>query len=162
MADHSQDASPPPLEFYKLIRSQLEHEDSLVTNRISWFLTSQSFFFSAYAITSNGYISTPRPNLPMPPGHGATFTDPRLLLLWIVPTLSIVTCVLTGVGIFASIDALHRLRRIYLNSPLRGFDEHLPPVEGFRATNVTGMAAPALLPVIFMCVWLYLLQRRFF
>ena len=38
------------VDYYRLIRSRIEHEDSLITQRLSWFIGSQSFFFTAYAI----------------------------------------------------------------------------------------------------------------
>ena len=45
---------PPPHfnseDFYKLIRGQIEHEDNLIGTRLNWFMASQSFLFSAYAI----------------------------------------------------------------------------------------------------------------
>ena len=43
--------SPPPeaslLELYKLARSQIEHENTLVGQRITWFLTFQGLLFAA-------------------------------------------------------------------------------------------------------------------
>ena len=43
-------AAVQPVEYYKLIRSQIEHEDNLNSQRLSWFVASQSFLFTAYAI----------------------------------------------------------------------------------------------------------------
>jgi hypothetical protein len=45
-----------PVDLYHLVRSQIEHEDNLVSARLSWLLASQSCVFTAYAITLNGPV----------------------------------------------------------------------------------------------------------
>ena len=40
------------IEYYQIIRSQIEHEDNLINQRLSWFVAAQAFLFSAYAISS--------------------------------------------------------------------------------------------------------------
>src|SRR4051812_34233955 len=44
------------LELYQIVRSQLEHEDNLVSQRLSCLLAAQSFLFTAYAISLNGPV----------------------------------------------------------------------------------------------------------
>src|ERR1700677_351087 len=44
-------------DYYDQVRHQIEHEDDLITQRISWLMASQSFLFSAYAIVLNGLKS---------------------------------------------------------------------------------------------------------
>jgi hypothetical protein len=34
-----------PLEWYRLFRSRIEHEDNLIVQRLSWLMASQSCFF---------------------------------------------------------------------------------------------------------------------
>ena len=57
-----------PLQYYAIIRSQIEHEDNLVGQRLSWFVAAESFLFTAYAITvsnirpENNGSSPSRPN----------------------------------------------------------------------------------------------------
>ena len=43
---HIVDTPLPQLEYYRIIRGQLEHEDDLISGRLSWFVASQSFLFS--------------------------------------------------------------------------------------------------------------------
>ena len=38
------------IQYYQIIRSQIEHEDNLINQRLSWFVAAQAFLFSAYAI----------------------------------------------------------------------------------------------------------------
>lgn len=157
-------ATPDPIDFYRVVRGQLEHEDNLVTNRTSWFLTSQSFLFSAYAIIANGYVSTPRAAAPINAlaGGAGGGADPRRILLVIIPGVSVIVCVLTLVSILSGVAALHTLRRFYDDSPHRCAPATLPPVQGYRATRLAGVAAPLLLPVLFLAVWVFLLVRRLF
>ena len=42
------------VRFYQAIRARIEHEDGLTVNRLSWLVGSQSFLFTAYALTLNG------------------------------------------------------------------------------------------------------------
>jgi hypothetical protein len=41
------------IQYYEIIRSQIEHEDNLINQRLSWFVAAQAFLFSAYAILLN-------------------------------------------------------------------------------------------------------------
>ncbi len=140
------------IELYQIVRGQLEHEDNLITNRLNWFITSQSFLFTAYAILANGLAT------PGPAGTG----DARRILLLLIPGLSIVTSLLVSLSIFSGIVALKNLRKFFTNRGGGPAEDAFPPVQGYRSTRTAGLAAPVLLPMIFMGVWLYLLARRLF
>ena len=45
-----------PLERYQLFRSRIEHEDTLILQRLSWLMASQSFLFTAYAIVTSAAV----------------------------------------------------------------------------------------------------------
>ena len=45
--------SIPRIQYYQIIRSQIEHEDNLINQRLSWFVAAHAFLFSAYAILLN-------------------------------------------------------------------------------------------------------------
>src|SRR5580658_8096117 len=38
------------LQLYSIFRDYIKHEDDLINQRLSWFLTLQGFFFAAYAL----------------------------------------------------------------------------------------------------------------
>ena len=44
------DYSSPDIVAWKLARSAIEHENLLVNHRMTWFLTSQAFLFSAFVL----------------------------------------------------------------------------------------------------------------
>ena len=59
-AGKSHERTCSPLDFYRLIRSQIEHEDNSQQQRLSWLVASQSFLFTAFAIVlSNLQIEKP-------------------------------------------------------------------------------------------------------
>jgi hypothetical protein len=143
------------LDYYRIVRGQIEHEDNLVGSRISWFVTSQSFLFSAYAIIASNIQ-------PKPAGTGATAMDAKHVLLVIIPTVAILTSVLLLLAICSGIAAMSALRAGYNTIAPKPADHLLPPIHGSTATRLTGMAAPVLLPPLFMAVWIFLLVRRLF
>ena len=54
----SDDGDLSRADYYRLIRSQIEHEDELVNLRVVWQLLVQSFFFSAYAMLLDAPLSS--------------------------------------------------------------------------------------------------------
>ena len=80
---------------------QLEHEDVLMVNRLSWLVASQSFLFTAYAIVLNQTSAAGTPVTVMRKGQ----------LLQIVPELGLATCGLIYLGVVAGIYVTVALRR---------------------------------------------------
>jgi hypothetical protein len=150
-------ANPPPqevqrLDYYRILRGQIEHEDNLVGSRISWFVTSQSFLFSAYAIIATSFQVT----------AAQTALDAKHLLLVIIPSIAIAASVLILFSIISGIRAMEELRKRYVQLIAGWQDPLLPPIQGNRLNRMIGMAAPVLLPPLFMAVWVFLLLRRLF
>jgi hypothetical protein len=143
---------PNFLDYYRILRGQIEHEDNLVGSRISWFVTSQSFLFSAYAIIATG----------IQPTASQTALDAKHVLLVVIPGLAIAASVLILMSIFSGFTAMKALRKRYTRVAPQDADLLLPPIQGDRLNRLAGMAAPALLPPLFMAVWIFLLVRRLF
>jgi hypothetical protein len=147
---HIADTPLPQIDYYRIIRGQLEHEDDLISGRLSWFIASQSFLFSAYAILVSSLhpiSKTPDPN------------DSRRVLLVLISALATATCLLIFFSILSGIAAMRHLRSLY-NRTAASHPGELPPVQGYRSTQMLGLAAPILLPILYMTVWLFLLIRR--
>jgi hypothetical protein len=140
---------PSLLEVYRLIRSQIEHEDGLISQRLSWFIMSQSFLFTAFAIT----VANARPA----PAGALDITVPRLSLLAFIPLVAIASSLLIGVSLVAAVLALRNLRRHFRATPGADGGHGLPPIHGAGATRVLGLIAPLLLPPLFLGVWTFLL-----
>ena len=138
-----------PDRYYSLIRSQIEHEDSLIGTRLSWLAAAQSFFFTAYAIVTSNFGPT----------HPQWAIAQMHLLLTLLPIVAILTCLLIFTSIIAGLLAIAALRRLYITYVDHQAIEGLPPVQGYRRNRVLGEAAPFLVPLVFLCVWLILLVK---
>ncbi len=140
------------LDCYRILRGQIEHEDNLVGSRISWFVTSQSFLFSAYAIIAGG----------IQPNAAKASLEAKHVLLVVVPSMAIVTSVLILISIVSGYEAMRLIRVKYMDLLSHAQRQQLPALQGNRRTRLAGMASPVLLPPLFMGVWIFLLVRRLF
>jgi hypothetical protein len=135
------------LDLYRLVRARLEHEDILTVNRLSWLVASQSFLFTAYAITLNGLAVA---------GHSSV-SDRQAMLCRVIPLVGLATTALIYAGLLAGAVAMKRLR-----AELRqrvGEEERLgvPAVLPSESIMTYGQIAPRMLPIVFLVVWMYLL-----
>lgn len=144
--------APLPLDrYYSMIRGQIEHEDNLISTRLNWFITSQSFLFTAYAITAGNIQQV-----------GPTTSHERLeSLLYLIPLVAFAISAVICFGITAGVLAMRTLRRQYQAYVDAVVALPLPPVQGYRITRVLGISAPLILPVMFLVVWLFLLVKGF-
>ncbi len=135
-----QNSSIGLVDRYNQVRGQIQHEDNLITQRLSWFLTSQSFLFTAYAIL----ISSP----------------PRMaLLLKVIPLIAIIAGALISLSIFAGLKVMRDLRRGFSPWLDAARETGLPALQGTCGTRFLGMLAPVLLPPTFMVAWIVLIVR---
>src|SRR6476620_9577514 len=109
------------LERYHILRDQIQHEDNLTTQRLSWLMASQAFLFSAYAIVMNGPETVMRPFV----------REQREWLITAIPALAFSTAALIYVSILAGVAALSNLHRHAEKvCALCGVDSGLPPIQG--------------------------------
>ena len=139
------------IEYYKIIRSQIEHEDNLINQRLSWFLAAQAFLFTAYAILLNAPTEV----------RAQKFATQQDLLFLLVPIVAIGLSVLIYTTVFAAMIAMAHLRRLLESHVKEQERAVLPPVQGYRLTLVLGQAAPILIPLLFIVIWIVLLIRSF-
>jgi hypothetical protein len=134
---------PSAVECYNILRDQLQHEDNLITQRLSWLMGSQAFLFTAYAIVLN---SPERPK-------NALIGSLQDYLLGTVPIVSLLCAVLIYASIIAGVLAMlkiHRSTHHFCNDAAVRF----PSLRGRKLTLYMGFASPLLLPPIFIVVWL--------
>ena len=129
-----------------IIHRQLEHEDGLMVNRLSWLVASQSFLFTAYAIVLNSV-----------PQAQSTATTPRQELLRnLLPVLGLTTSGLIYLGVLAGMCVCTALRRLLREHRGRGAAIG-GVILGTATTYSLGLAAPLLLPPLFFVAWTTLL-----
>jgi hypothetical protein len=130
-----------PADWYRTIRDQIQHEDVLIVQRLSWLMAAQSFLFTAYAIIAN---ATPQARSPL-------LAKQQDLLFNIIPAVACISDILIYCSVIAGVLALYRLRKAYAThlSPIGGF----PEIQGNRLTRSLGIASPMLLPLVFLIAW---------
>jgi hypothetical protein len=143
----SEENSISPLEQYHVVRGQIEHEDNLVSQRLSWLLASQSFLFTAYAITLNGPIQS----------HVRSFETRADMLLSLLTLVGVVSVLLIWISILAGVTAMKRLRNGLHARVGDLLPEGLPPIQTTGIPFLAGQLGPVLTPVIFIVVWMVLL-----
>ena len=131
------------------VRRQIEHEDVLIVNRLSWLIASQSFLFTAYAIMLNGPVLTRNEHFA---AHGE-------LLVKIIPLLAISAGALIYLGICGGIRVMADLRR-ELARHRAAIGNLRPPIQGSPLTLFLGHCAPLGLPPIFAAAWVILLLTQ--
>jgi hypothetical protein len=128
------------LAYYQHLRSRLDHEDSLIVNRLAWLMAAESFFFSAYAIALNG-AGTPH----------------HRRLLHLIPLVAMASSALIFVAIVAAVRALWWIHGLIKSRVPDPATLGLPPLHSPASMTLPGLAAPIILPPLFFTVWCYLL-----
>jgi hypothetical protein len=130
-----------PVDWYRTIRDQIQHEDNLIAQRLSWLMAAQSFLFTGYAIVAT---ATPQARNPL-----------LALLFNIIPGVACISDILIYCSVIAGVLSLYRLRRAYVTHVSSVGD--FPKIEGSQLTHwLLGMASPILLPWVFLTAWLIL------
>ena len=138
------------IERYHILREQIQHEDNLTTQRLSWLMASQAFLFTAYAIVMNG------PERPM----SSFAAEQQQWLITAIPGLALSSAVLIYVSIIAGVIALLNLHHHAVQICGRDrSDSAFPPIQGTKRTRLAGLASPLLVPPLFVGVWLFLMIR---
>ena len=122
------------IQYYKIIRSQIEHEDNLINQRLSWFVAAQAFLFSAYAILLNA------PSQVRLEGFGTQ----QELLFFLIPLVAIGVSILIYITVIAAMLTTANLRRLLKTHMNEKDSALLPPVQGYRQTLLLGQASPTL------------------
>lgn len=138
-------------DYYDQIRHQIEHEDNLVTQRLSWLMASQSFLFTAYAIVLNGL---------QPAEAGAPLEDSKLNFCHLLPTAGIISTALIYASILGGLLAIKRLRKLWLSMGTEAVSVNRPPIQSCGIPTILGQSAPWFLPLFLIGIWFYLLFEK--
>jgi hypothetical protein len=141
--------SIPGIQYYEIIRSQIEHEDNLINQRLSWFVASQAFLFSAYAILLN---APPQVRL-------QGFATQQEILFSLIPLVAIGMSIFIYITVIAAMLATANLRRLLKTHMNEKDSALLPPIQGYRQTLLLGQASPILIPFLFVISWIVLLIK---
>jgi hypothetical protein len=134
---------------YDILRARMDHEDELITSRLNWLITSQSFLFAAYAtLFRNGGAQ-------QVPGVGVP------VLVRLIPWIGFLGGVLIYTAILAGVVALIHNRRLLRNhmEAVQAKDPTFPRVQGVRPMAWLALLAPLCLPVVLIGAWSILLTE---
>ena len=141
-------------ELYSLIRSQIEHENELVSQRVIWQILTQAFFFGAYATLLNASKEA----------KNSLFESEQTLLLWVMPIAALLAGLLAYVSILSSLKTIVHLRQRYeahrnSKAPGDASTKLYPDIQGPNQLGIVAMLSPAVMPIVFTCAWLIVLGR---
>ena len=123
-------------KIYKQYRSELEHEDNLINNRVSWFLVAQTLLFAALAIS---------------------LENNKIALGVIVISVGFFSSVFILISVCAAIIAFFRWRnRLTRMKPEGTSEDEYPQLNRSSSIMKFGFVAPVGLPVLFSMAWLFL------
>ena len=128
------------------IRNRIEHEDNLISNRISWLVSSQAFLLTAFSICLNFVSGEKVPQ---------NYAHMNHLVVKIIPLAGIACTILVSLGIFGGILAMADLKR-------RAEDENIRDlfyIHGHKITQCLGHAIPTLIPFVFLATWFVILFK---
>jgi hypothetical protein len=141
---------PAPSELYRAIRSQMEHLNNTMAQRVIWLTIGQSFFFGAFATLVTAKEGSPEM---APVYHG---------LVNALPIAAMCSVVLTFIDVIASIVYLKGLRKTYEEAPKNAqVDDYYPLIHGAKGHRIFQHLSPVLLPVLFLATWIILIIARY-
>jgi hypothetical protein len=150
----SKSGEPSLAELYSLIRSQIEHENELLSQRVIWQILTQAFFFGAYAALVNA------PNEP----KNHLFESEQHLLLWLMPVAALLAGLVAYVSIVSSLKTIMHLRKLYEDhahskSPGDPSSKLYPDIQGPAQLGNMAIFSPGMMPIVFTISWLVVLGR---
>jgi hypothetical protein len=128
--------------FQLLLRTQLDRETDLLGQRTAWVMASQAFLFSAYAIAVNAHVDA-----------AARREGTHDLLIAVIPWISLLSLILLMVTIAGGLFALIRFRSFLLAHA----DVRVRALDPGPVARAAGLAAPLLVPLVFLVAWVILL-----
>lgn len=140
--------TPTATQLYQVFRGQIERELDSVNQRTIWNVISQSFFFSAYAVTLNA---------PKDP-RSAFYASMQDVLIWLLPFAGFVAAFLMIPALAGSLVMIRRLRQQY-ETELADQGPWLPPVMKSMVLRGVDNLTPVVLPLAFLLMWGLILGR---
>jgi len=144
MANEEQE--PQLSSIYTVTRTQIEHYDNSVNQRVIWLSIGQSFFFNVYAMLVTAKAPTP-----------PLFAKQQMLAV-VFPIAALLVAIFTLVDVIAGLFYLRKLRLNYKIVTDGSSKENLyPMINGNKRDRFFQRLSPVMIPLLFIATWLYLL-----
>jgi len=125
--------------YYKYLAHQIEREDGLVNNKITWLLTTQAILFAALALL----------------GGGDTNAEIREMLTLLLPLIGIVLSVIGFLGVTGASITLRDLKTEWEELDY----SKAPRPYGTPLAFWLGLIPRLFLPLLFLAAWGYVLFK---
>lgn len=138
------DYSAPDVVAWKLARSAIEHENSLVNHRMTWFISSQAFLFSTFILV---FLTGSKGDLKI--------FEPLLVpILMAIGLFAMYVCLVTQDGLDRAFLAIDAVTRQYnelnvMHTP----DLIVPPLHYWLAPKIFNLQR---LPLVTLFLWVLL------
>jgi len=141
-------------ELYGLIRSQIEHENELLSQRVIWQILTQAFFFGAYA----SLLNAPKE------AKNDLFESEQALLLWLMPVAALLAGLVAYISIISSLKTIVHLRQLYEEHARLKFPDDpsiklYPDIQGPAQLGNMAISSPGIMPIVFTVAWFLVLGR---
>lgn len=133
-------------ELAAILRSRLEHENNLISQRIGWLVSSQAFLLTAFAISLNGPVAQ----------LSEAARSLRLELLFLLPWLGAGCNALVLVSIAGAILAMQEIRR-----KIRIHECQSWLVHSSTLPTGLGISLTILMPILFLLIWVAIFRVSF-
>ena len=142
-------------DYYGLIRSQIDGENQLSTQRVIWLLIAEAFFISGYATLLNA----------PPEAKNAVLEFQRHLLLWVLPLAALIAGVLAFFGVFASMSRIQLLQGYYESYDRDSEDRdestlYYPPLQDGDKVYLYSRLSMLGLTIVFILLWMIIVGSQ--
>lgn len=142
-------------KFFELTRAQIEHEDRLINNRVTWLLSLQAFLFGAYGFTVSAQATLLAQKVDVSALDFVDHARRGLAIMSFFASVVLLTGVAAAAGSMAQLVSRwdDRLRKA------GNVDSDYPQVIGRAVSGLGiygGLAPTYALPVLAALVWVFL------
>jgi hypothetical protein len=143
----------PDIALWKLFRAELEHENNLVNQRLTWLLSSQTFMFAAFALVLSEWLKTEiKQEYHLVP-----------LFLGLLCCYGIYMCFVVMVAVGRAHRQLARLQKLYSERIAAcGFKKRVPPLQMWMTRFPWGIGEVESIPAATAIIWIVLLLTTSF
>jgi hypothetical protein len=155
-------ASPLPKHLhYKIFRDYIEHEDSLINERLLWNITIQGALMAAYGFSIQKLADVVGAAGATPSAAATSEATGLHRLIMLLPFIGGPISLLSWTGVLAAQTAIRRLEATWVNVAEKEHPPGPPTLPGIVGggggeTHGWGLIAPNLFPWLFVLAWVAL------
>ncbi len=158
MSQHRESGNDLPLrqaDYYQMLRSQIDAENELTSNRVIWLLIAEAFFVGGFATLLNAQAQA----------KNGLFAGQQDLLFWLVPIAALLAALLALGAVTASIIRVRELQHYYQAYEERtGSDDTstkaFPPLQDGPVVHWLTTVSLLGLPGLFVVLWAIILLKQ--